>query len=280
MPKLCDLILQAKKALAPMGAAHEARILAGRAFLMTDAELIAKGRQEAPAEQAENFWQMVQERLSGVPLQYIIGEWAFMGLPMKVRKGVLIPRCDTETVAGRAIGRIRENRIHAALDLCCGSGCIAVAIAKYTGAFVTASDVSEDALELTRINAELNGVSERVRAVRSDLFESLSGSFGLIVSNPPYIPEEDIASLDAEVRDHEQRLALFGGADGLDFYRRIAKDAPSFLQRGGWLVLEVGIGQAKDVEQLLAQAGFEEIQTSRDLSGVERVVEGRLSEDR
>lgn len=130
MLKLSDLFSRAKKALAPIGASHEARILAGRAFLMTDAELLLKKDEEIPKEQAERFWGMVEERLSGTPLQYILGEWEFLGLPIKVKKGVLIPRFDTEVVALRAIDWINENNAETALDLCCGSGCIAVAIAK------------------------------------------------------------------------------------------------------------------------------------------------------
>jgi release factor glutamine methyltransferase len=275
MLKLSDLFSRAKKALAPIGASHEARILAGRAFLMTDAELLLKKDEEIPKEQAERFWGMVEERLSGTPLQYILGEWEFLGLPIKVKKGVLIPRFDTEVVALRAIDWINENNAETALDLCCGSGCIAVAIAKKTGAMVTASDVSPAALDLTRENAALNGVSDRVKVVSSDLFENITKKFDVIVSNPPYIPAKDIETLDQEVREHEPMLALCGGEDGLDFYRVIAKQAPNFLKKKGKLVLEVGIGQSEEVKKLLAKAGFETIQVSRDLSGVERVMEGR-----
>ncbi len=280
MQQLSDLLHDAKKALAPIGASHEARILAGRAFLMTDAALLLRRNEEIPEEKAEAFWGMVKERLSGRPLQYILGEWEFFGLPLKVKEGVLIPRYDTELAAKRAIDRINETQTDAVLDLCCGSGCIAVAIAANTGAAVTASDSSPAALALTRENAALNGVSDRVRTVESDLFEKLSGKFGLIVSNPPYIPEKDIAELDREVRDHEPRIALCGGEDGLDFYRAIAKEAPGFLAKRGKLVLETGIGQSAAVCRMLAAAGFENIEIHRDLSGVERVVEGMLSEDR
>jgi release factor glutamine methyltransferase len=280
MHKLSDLLSQAKKALAPIGASHEARIMAGRAFLMTDAQLLLKRDEEIAKEQAERFWGMVEERLSGTPLQYVLGEWEFMGLPMKVQKGVLIPRFDTEIAALRAIEWMRASGAKCALDLCCGSGCIAVALVKNTGASVTASDVSPTALAVTRENAELNGVSDRVKVVSSDLFENITEKFDLIVSNPPYIPKKDIDGLDKEVREHEPMLALCGGEDGLDFYRRIAFEAPNFLKNGGKLVLEVGINQSKEVEKLLAEAGLEKIQVIRDLSGVERVVEGCLPEDR
>ena len=280
MQKLSDLLNDAKKALAPLGASHEARILAGRAFLMTDAELLLRRSEAVPKEKAEAFLGMVKERLSGRPLQYILGEWAFLGLPIKVKEGVLIPRYDTELAANRAIAWINETQTGAALDLCCGSGCVAVAIAAKTRAAVTASDVSPAALELTGENAERNGVSDRVHTVKSDMFEKISGKFGLIVSNPPYIPARDIAGLDREVRDHEPVLALCGGEDGLDFYRIIAEKAPGFLTKRGKLVLEAGIGQAAEVSRMLAETGFENIEIHRDLSGVERVVEGMLSEDR
>lgn len=280
MRQLSDLLNDAKKALAPLGASHEARIMAGRAFLMTDAELLLRRDEAIPEEKAEAFWGMVNERLLGRPLQYILGEWEFLGLPIKVKEGVLIPRFDTELAAKRAIDWINETQADAVLDLCCGSGCIAVAMAVKTRAFVTASDISPIALALTRENAALNGVSDRVHTVESDLFEGLSGKFGLIVSNPPYIPAKDIAKLDKEVRDHEPFCALCGGEDGLDFYRVIAKEAPGFLAKRGKLVLEAGIGQAVAVCRMLVAAGFENIEIHRDLSGVERVVEGMSSEDR
>ncbi len=270
----------AKKALATIDASHEARIMAKRAFSLTDAELSLRKDEEVPKEASQIFLGMLAERLNGRPLQHILGEWEFYGLPVKVKEGVLIPRFDTELAAKRAIEHIVETNAQSALDICCGSGCIAVAMAVKTNAAITASDISPAALALTRENAELNGASERIYIVESDMFAGISGKFDLIVSNPPYIPIGDIALLDEEVKDHEPLTALCGGSEGLDFYRIIAKEAPKHLKNRGKLVLEVGINQAAAVSQILSEAGFNNITVSHDLSGVERVVEGIFSEDK
>ena len=280
MRRLSELLEDARKALAPSGASHEARLLARRAFLMTDAQFLLHAGDWAEDEKAETFLSMVNERLSGRPLQYILGEWDFLGLRLKVREGTLIPRFDTETAAQRAIRAVHETGAESVLDLCCGGGCIAVAVAANTKAAVTASEVSAAALALTRENAELNGVSDRVETIRSNMLESVEGRFGVIVSNPPYIPSGEIAGLDAEVKDYEPRLALDGGPDGLAFYRTIAIDAPKHLADHGALILEAGDGQASPVAALLASAGFGHIEIIRDLSGKERVVTGTYSEDR
>lgn len=191
-------------------------------------------------------------RVSGRPLQYLLGEWAFMGLSMTVKEGVLIPRADTETLALAAEKAAGERGYRTALDLCCGSGCIGVALAKRAGLTVTAVDISADAVALTKENAERNGVTLDIR--QGDLFLPVAGAaFDLIVTNPPYLSDGDMRSLQTEVR-HEPALALYGGRDGLGFYRRIAAEYPRYLNKGGMLLMEIGSTQAEAVAGLFPNA--------------------------
>ncbi len=213
------------------------------------------------------------ERLAGRPLWYILGSANFYGHELKVDERVLIPRPETEMLAEMAIKTAEPG--DKVLDLCTGSGCVAVAVAAATRekeVTVTASDVSAAALEVAAENAKSNGVS--VRFIESDLFASVKGKFNLIVCNPPYIPTGDIAGLQREVREHEPLSALDGGADGLDFYRRLAAEAPKHLVRGGTLLLECGQGQAQAVVKLLTKFDYSII--SRDLEGVERFIRAVL----
>ncbi len=189
---------------------------------------------------------LIERRLSGEPLQYVLGEWEFYGLPFYVDRRVLIPRPDTEVLAETALKLLRGER-RDVLDLCCGSGCIGIALAKYGGANVTAADLSADALSITERNAKRNGVI--VKTVQSDLFDGIAGTFDLIVSNPPYLSASEMDERDKSLC-FEPALALYGGADGLDFYRRIAKAYRRFLNPGGTLLLEIGYTQADAVSAL------------------------------
>lgn len=267
---------QLKQALTPLDASHEARLLLCAALGCTDSSLILQKDRALTEDERALLAGMLSRRLSGEPLQYILGEWDFMGYPIAVNEAVLIPRSDTECVVERAGELARAAGLRTALDLCTGSGCIAVALERRYGLAVTASDVSAEALAVAERNLHTNRCQATL--VQSDLFEHINGPFDLIVSNPPYIPDGDIDGLQREVKDHEPHLALCGGTDGLDFYRRIAKEALEFLTPGGALVLEVGDKQAQDVAALLAAAGFLEIQCTRDLCGVWRAVEGRAPE--
>jgi release factor glutamine methyltransferase len=217
---------------------------------------------------------MVGRRAKREPLQYILGNQEFMGLEFRVTPGVLIPRNDTETLVQEAMNRAGTAK--RVLDIGAGSGCIAVALAKLLPlAEVVAVDSSGAALVVARENAEHNGVT--VRFVSGSLFEPFIGNrFDLIVSNPPYIPTAELAGLQPEVSQFEPKGALDGGPDGLDYYRLIVPAAPEYLTPGGWLMVEVGVGQAGPVQELFAHAGFREIFTARDLGGIERVVGGRL----
>ncbi|RNC72629.1 MAG: peptide chain release factor N(5)-glutamine methyltransferase [Desulfuromonadales bacterium] len=216
---------------------------------------------------------LVARRARHEPLQYILGSQEFRGLDFQVTPAVLIPRHDTEVVVEEALRRAPGAR--AVLDIGVGSGCIAVALAKQLPeARVWGVEQSPDALELAQRNAGKHGVE--VTLFEGSLFEPFTDQrFDLIVSNPPYIPTADLETLQPEVRDFEPRQALDGGADGLQFYRLIIPAAPEHLNPGGWLVVEMGIGQAEAVLGLFEQAGFCECFTAKDPNGIERVAGGR-----
>ncbi len=208
----------------------------------------------------------VNARAAGKPLSYVLGTTDFYGYELKSDERALIPRPETELLTEKALAELKPG--DKALDLCTGSGCIACVLAKKGGAVVTASDLSEEALSLAKENFAL--LSVPVTAVKSDLFENIEGKFRVIVSNPPYIPQKDIATLQKEVRDFEPITALDGGEDGLDFYRRIAAEAPAYLEDGGVLLLEIGIGQAEAVRELLK--GAFDVTVYPDYAGIDRMV--------
>lgn len=227
-----------------------------------------------PAE-IDAYRESVRRRALREPLQHIVGSAAFRGLEIQVNDRVLIPRPETEGVVEVALQRLDTCADARVLDLGCGSGAIALAVAQERkGAQVTAVDISEAALEVARANAEANGVAERIEWLCGDLFEALgaAATYDLIVSNPPYIPSGDIAALEPEVRDFEPRQALDGGADGLEFYRRIAVEAPAYLEADGDLVLEIGAGQHEAVAALFDKAGWGAPEVQADLAGIMRVV--------
>jgi release factor glutamine methyltransferase len=231
---------------------------------------------EKPLNDAElaSYRSMVVRRAKREPLQYILGSQEFYGLDLEVMPGVLIPRHDTETLVSEALARMPGAR--RVLDIGTGSGCIAVALAKHLPeATVTATDVSEAALAVARRNADRNGVA--IELLSGSLLEPVTGRyFDLIVSNPPYIPTADIDGLDPEVRDFEPRGALDGGGDGLSAYRSLIPAAITCLDLDGWLLVEVGIGQAEAVARIFRDSGFAgEPVTARDPGGIERVVGGR-----
>ncbi len=231
---------------------------------------------ERPLDSAElaAFRQQVQRRAKGEPVQYILGETEFWSLPFTVCPAVLVPRADTEVLVEEALARL--NNSGSVLDVGTGSGAIAIALAHdKPGVQVTALDCSEEALQVARGNAERNGVAERVACIAGDLAELPPGPFAMVVSNPPYIPSADCEQLMPEVRDHEPRLALDGGEDGLTAYRQLVSQASRVLIMGGWLLVEVGIGQADKVAAMFKAAGFVEITCRDDYAGIPRVVAGR-----
>ena len=205
----------------------------------------------------------VRRRLAGEPLQYILGEWEFMGLPFLVGPEALIPRQDTETLCEAALRWLKTRPGAFVLDLCCGSGCIGVSLAKLSGAKVAFADVSPDALALARRNARKNGVDGVF--YESDLFARVSGAFDLIVCNPPYLTAAEMASRQKELT-FEPALALFGGEDGLDFYRRLAAEWEKHVAPGGLLLLEIGASQGEAVGELFPGAKI-----MKDICGLDRV---------
>lgn len=227
-----------------------------------------------PQDKTDRYFRLVEMRAGRKPLQYIVGRCEFMGLEFGVCGDVLIPRQDTEILAEcavDAIKKMRADREIKVLDMCAGSGCIGISIAKFTGAKVTCVDISERAVECARENARRLEVSG-VTFVKSDLFTDISGSYDLIVSNPPYIKSSDIAGLMPEVRDYEPALALDGSSDGLKFYRNITDSAVGHLNDGGVLMYEIGCDQAADVAQILKDNNFTDITIIKDLAGLDRVV--------
>ena len=213
---------------------------------------------------AEN---MLRQRADGKPLQYVLGNTDFFGYEFDVNENVLIPRFETELLVDKLLGYINKNS--RVLDLCCGSGAIGITIKLKKDCDVVLSDLSEGAVAVSQKNAKKLGAE--VSVLNGDLFEKVEGKFDLIVSNPPYIPTDDILGLDKNVKDYEPTMALDGGTDGLDFYRAIISQAPDYLSDNGMLAFELGIGQMDDVVSL-AQDGFDLVARVKDYNGIERIV--------
>lgn len=276
------LYLDARRALKAAGSDNaqlEAQELLSFAAKKNRQELFRDMALYASPAVAEQFEALMKRRLAGEPVAYLVGEWDFYGLSLDISPDVLVPRDDTEILARQAIGRVQgysgEVRV---LDLCAGSGCVGLAIAKNCpDAKVLLGDISEGALRLCRQNTRRNGLTAQVSSCQVDALEKPSAAlwdFDVIAANPPYIPTGDLDAL--EVAKFEPRLALDGGADGLDFYRAITEKWVSTLRPGGWLLCEVGIGQVGKVEELFARCGLREIQSYQDTGDIWRVVEGRL----
>jgi release factor glutamine methyltransferase len=231
---------------------------------------------EAAEEDVFVFKQKVRRLSEGYPLQYLLGEWEFYGIPLKVGPGVLIPQPDTETVADVALELLAPIENAVAADYCAGSGAIALALTKHRPTLrVYAVEYSPEALEYLRQNVAENGFSDRISIVEGDVCGELPlPALDMIVSNPPYLTAEEMKHVPPQVK-WEPEMALLGGEDGLDFYRAIAKNAAHQLREGGCLVFEVGYRQANDVRAILQENGYEGISSRRDLCGVERCVYAR-----
>ena len=266
--KYSDLYLQARRALLPSegeNASMAARELLAFASGKSVTAVLADSNLYASEQIEEKLSSYVNRMLAHEPLPYILGQWDFYGISLEVTPDVLIPRDDTMAVTDLALDVLRGREAPRVLDLCCGTGCIGISLAALSGAAVTLADISVDALALARENAEKNGVCARV--METDLFSNITGSFDLIACNPPYLSDADMAALQREVR-FEPALALYGGEDGLDFYRRIRTEYAAHLNQRGALLLEVGFGQAAAVCALFGENAY----VLRDLCGVERVV--------
>lgn len=222
----------------------------------------------------------IERKSNGMPTQYIIGMQEFMGLDFEVTEDVLIPRPDTEILVGQVLESIEVNKNYNILDIGTGSGCIAVSIAKYAkNVIIHAVDISEKALKIAKYNAIKNNVEERIKFYQGDIFSPFIDNnikFDRIISNPPYIERDEIQKLDVNVKDYEPSLALDGGEDGLEFYRRIISNAKSYMNDNGLIFFEIGYNQANSVEELLKNNLFADIIVTKDLAGLDRVIKSKF----
>lgn len=266
-----------EKAVALLGSRFEAGQLFTHVTQKKVYHLSFLAEKPAPEHQVEILLKMCRRRRGGEPLQYLLGEWEFYGLPFKVGKGVLIPRADTETLVDVALELMKNLWEPQVLDLCSGTGCVAVAIEnKRPDASVTALELSEAAYAFLLENIAINHA--KVSPVKADLRDYRHPvRLDMVVSNPPYIPQETIAALQPEVL-REPIRALDGGQDGLDFYRMIAKLYLSQIVPGGWICVEVGIGQSDKVAGILEKHGCRDIGVRNDYANIPRVVFGRRIE--
>jgi release factor glutamine methyltransferase len=235
--------------------------------------LIAHAEEPLPSNQAAHFAELLERRYRGEPVQYITGETEFYGLPFRVTRDVLIPRPETEFTVEKTLSQAKRFSTPRIVDVGTGSGAISVTLAhELPHAQITALDLSAPALKLARENAERNGVAARIRFSQGDLLAPVAGEqFDFVVSNPPYVPTVDRASLAIEVRDYEPELALFAGDDGLAIYRRLIPAAFDALISGGLLILEIGYGQSHAMIEMLTASGFRRIEFVPDLQGIPRV---------
>ena len=238
-------------------------------------KLTLEGDRELEPGVEEKLKAALAKRLTHMPVQYITGYQNFMGLEFMVSKDVLIPRMDTETLVEEVL-RLGLSNVRV-LDICTGSGCILLSILKYVyGSSGVGVDISDGALGVAKANSEALGIDATF--IKSDMFENIPKDerFDIVVSNPPYIRSDVIGTLMSEVKDYEPLLALDGSEDGLKFYRIIADRAPEYLNNGGMLFLEIGYDQGAEVSALLSAAGFTDVEVIKDLSGLDRVVSGRI----
>ena len=259
-----------------------AELLLARSLNLSTEGLYAHLHDQVKEREQRELEKLIQRRISGEPLQYILGHQEFWSIDFKVDRRVLIPRPETELLVEQSLSILSKTsfkRILSVLEIGTGSGAIAIALAKeMKNIFLVATDISKDALAIAMENAKSEGVQSQIEFVNGDLFGPFRPSrerkcFDLILSNPPYIIRPEIGSLAKEVRDYEPIVALDGGEDGLEFYRRLISQAPFYLREGGWLLLEIGQGQRLLVFELIEGGGnFLKPDCIPDLSGIERVV--------
>lgn len=259
-------------------AVFEANLIVKTQLKLSSLDIVLKGQEEVSDRDFEKIEEFSKRRISGEPLQYILGTQEFMGLEFKVNPSVLIPRSDTEILVEHVLEHFGGKPINA-LDLCTGSGCIGISIAHFNkNALVTAIDISPDAIECAKENAKILGVSDRITFKVQDVFSmDFFGKFDLIVSNPPYIESDVIPTLSGTVKDHEPISALDGGLDGLKFYRHIADIAPKLLSKNGLLAFEIGYNQKDAVMDIMGKS-FRDIKTLKDYGNCDRVVSGTLKD--
>lgn len=269
-----ELLDQAKKKLRQeniVEAETDAWILFEECFGLSRASYFMRQTEYPPAEKEEQYAQWLKLRLQHIPVQHLTGYQEFMGYRFFVNDQVLVPRQDTELLVEKAL----NQQVQTVLDLCTGSGCIGISLKLQRPELsVTASDISPAALKVAEKNAKR--LKADLLLVQSDLYENLAGRFDMIVSNPPYIELEELAALAPEVREHEPHLALCGGRDGLDYYRRIIEKAGEHLEKNGILLMEIGCGQAQAVCKLCQNAGYAKTEVFQDYAGLDRVVYAKM----
>lgn len=258
---------------------YEAKTILCHVLEMEPIELVLSKNKMLSNDEVEKIDEMIKGRLQRIPLQYLTKNQGFYGLDFYVDEHVLIPRPETEVLVEKVLKyakTLNSKEELTILDIGVGSGAISIAIAKRLDkGHVTGIDISEQALNVAVVNAKTHGVEDKVTFFKSDLFENVTKCYDIIVSNPPYIPVPDLSTLEPEVADHEPHLALFGGEDGLDFYRRLIPEAVVFLNESGILFLEAGHDQFEAIEKLFEISGFKEVNHFEDLNGIPRFIYGK-----
>jgi len=280
--KYAELVRQGQAKLFKAGVANsdfDAWVLVEKICNISRTEYFIKMHDPVDEEVVGRYFAAIDKRITHYPLQYILGEWEFMGLTFKVNEKVLIPRQDTEILAEKAVNIISTvfenyNGEVKVLDLCTGSGCVGISIGKMCkNTRVLCADISEDALSVCKENIELNN-AENVTLIKSNLFDNIEGKFNVIVCNPPYIKTDVIDTLMIEVKDHEPRMALDGGEDGLKYYREIIDVLKNYLEYDGYILFEIGREQAEEVKEMLRVHAYTELQVLKDLLNNDRAVVG------
>jgi len=284
MVSVQDLLAKATHLLGQVGVETpllDAEVMLSEAMGVSRTHLLAHPDCHPSASDVRRFQRWLNKRVKRVPLAYVVGHKEFYGLDFEIRRGVLIPRPETELLVDRTIQVLKGARSPVIAEIGVGSGAVAVACAlSIRDARIYATDVSPVAVRMARLNAKRHGVSERVRVMQGDLFEPLANlAFDAVVSNPPYVPTSEIATLQPEIRNYEPREALDGGTDGMACLHRIILEARRYIKPGGFLILEVGNGQAGAIASLMKQHGYIAVQVNRDYAGVERVVNGRFDSE-
>ncbi|MDU4892394.1 MAG: peptide chain release factor N(5)-glutamine methyltransferase [Clostridium sp.] len=258
----------------------DTQLLLSRVLNVDKLYLIMNRKEELSKEIEVKFEELLKKRKEKMPIAYILNDVEFMGLHYYVKEGVLIPRPDTEILVEECLTIIKNNQLKTICDMCCGSGAIGLAIGKHMeGTKVWLYDISDTAIEVSSRNREILGLERRTNIIKSDLFErplKEKMKFDMIVSNPPYIEEHIIPTLMEDVKNYEPHLALSGGPDGLEFYRRICEDGKELLNPSGYMCFEIGYNQEQETKELLRENGFIDIYSLRDLGGNFRVVIGKL----
>jgi release factor glutamine methyltransferase len=256
----------------------DCQLVLGKVLNLDRMSIILNREVEVDEQKVEQYFKLIDKRKNKMPVKYITEEAEFMGIELFIKEGVLIPRPDTETLVEEAIKEIKQKKLAKICDVCCGSGAIGISIAKLLdNTIVSCCDISDTAEEVTKTNIRKLSLEGRVSFFKSDLLAFAVGEklqFDAIVSNPPYIRSEVIPTLMEDVKHYEPYIALWGGEDGLDFYRRITEESLKVLKSGGLLAYEIGYDQSGAVENILIESGYINVRTVKDLAGNDRVVLG------